>query len=218
MKFPNHITLDVNKPTFKNLEQYWIFLYTSQPSQSFFFNESVRTFQRFKNKRVSLISSRLKNEEKFTFVHNLTNKIFLSSSDIKEYYLRLFKSRPKVTNKLFFSKHVGKKAYKSLKKIKTFNLEPIQLFITKKFSRFQSFKVTNVLFWKIFDIHFFKKEHLYTKLKYSRTPQYDMVSGGAAALFAGFLGFLICEKFGLELLDSGDFYFLFMYFVFFFFF
>jgi hypothetical protein len=28
---------------------------------------------------------------------------------------------------------------------------------------------------------------------------------------AGFLGFLICEKFGFELLDSGDFYFLFMY-------
>ena len=41
-----------------------------------------------------------------------------------------------------------------------------------------------------------------------------MVSGGVAAIFAGFLGFLICEKFGLELLDSGDFYFLFMYAVF----
>jgi hypothetical protein len=47
-------------------------------------------------------------------------------------------------------------------------------------------------------------------------PQYDIVSGGAAALLAGFLGFLITEKFGFELVDSGDFYFLFMYFVFFF--
>jgi hypothetical protein len=55
---------------------------------------------------------------------------------------------------------------------------------------------------------------MYTKLKYSRTPQYDIVSGGSAALFAGFLGFLICEKFGFELIDSGDFYFLFMYVVF----
>jgi len=45
-------------------------------------------------------------------------------------------------------------------------------------------------------------------------PQYDIVSGGVAALFAGFLGFLICEKFGFELIDSGDFYFLFMYLVF----
>jgi len=37
---------------------------------------------------------------------------------------------------------------------------------------------------------------MYTKLKYSRVPQYDIVSGGSAALLAGFLGFLISEKFG----------------------
>ena len=65
-----------------------------------------------------------------------------------------------------------------------------------------------------FDLIFLKKEKMYTKLKYSRTPQYDIVSGGIAALFAGFLGFLICEKFGFELVDSGDFYFVFMYVVF----
>jgi hypothetical protein len=40
------------------------------------------------------------------------------------------------------------------------------------------------------------------------------VSGGAAALLAAFIGFLISEKFGYELVDSGDFYFLFMYLVF----
>jgi hypothetical protein len=68
------------------------------------------------------------------------------------------------------------------------------------------------------NINFLKKEKIYTKLKYSRVPQYDIVSGGVAAIFAGFLGFLICEKFGFELLDSGDFYFLFMYLVFFCFF
>jgi hypothetical protein len=67
----------------------------------------------------------------------------------------------------------------------------------------------------IFDINFLRKEKIYTKLKYSRVPQYDLVSGGAAAIFAGFLGFLITEKFGLELLDSGDFWFFFMYAVFF---
>ena len=66
----------------------------------------------------------------------------------------------------------------------------------------------------LFDINFIRKEKIYTKLKYSRVPQYDVVSGGSAAIFAGFLGFLICEKFGFELLDSGDFYFLFMYIVF----
>ena len=66
----------------------------------------------------------------------------------------------------------------------------------------------------LFNIWFLRKEEIYTKLKYSRCPQYDMVSGGLAALFAAFLGFLICEKFGLELLDSGDFYIAFMYGVF----
>ena len=55
---------------------------------------------------------------------------------------------------------------------------------------------------------------MYTKLKYSRSPQYDIVSGGVAAIFAGFLGFLISEKFGIELVDSGDFYTFFMYIVF----
>lgn len=65
-----------------------------------------------------------------------------------------------------------------------------------------------------FNCAFLKKEKLYTKLKYSRSPQYDIVSGGVAALFSGFLGFLVSEKFGIELVDSGDFYVLFMYVVF----
>lgn len=64
------------------------------------------------------------------------------------------------------------------------------------------------------NINFLRKERLYTKLKYSRSPAYDIVSGGMAALLAGFIGFLISEKFGFELVDSGDFYFLFMYIVF----
>lgn len=77
-------------------------------------------------------------------------------------------------------------------------------------------KQTNVTFNTnlLFDVNFLKKEFIYTKLKYSRCPQYDIVSGGVAALFAGFIGFLVSEKFGLELVDSGDFYVLFMYVVF----
>jgi hypothetical protein len=66
----------------------------------------------------------------------------------------------------------------------------------------------------LININFLRKEKLYTKLKYSRSPAYDIVSGGAAAIFAGFLGFLVSEKFGFELVDSGDFYFLTMYIVF----
>jgi hypothetical protein len=64
------------------------------------------------------------------------------------------------------------------------------------------------------NVNFLRKERIYTKLKYSRTPAYDIVSGGAAALLAGFIGFLVSEKFGFELVDSGDFYYAFMYAVF----
>lgn len=64
---------------------------------------------------------------------------------------------------------------------------------------------------QLFDINYLKRERLYTKLKYSRSPAYDIVSGGAAAFFASFIGFLISEKFGIELVDSGDFYIVFMY-------
>ena len=72
-----------------------------------------------------------------------------------------------------------------------------------------SFDIHNTL-----NINFLRKERLYTKLKYSRSPAYDIVSGGAAAILAGFIGFLVSEKFGFELVDSGDFYFLFIYIVF----
>jgi hypothetical protein len=65
-----------------------------------------------------------------------------------------------------------------------------------------------------FNLNFIKKEYTYTKLKYSRTPGYDIVSGGSAVILAGFLGFLVSEKFGIELVDSGDFYYLWMYIVF----
>lgn len=64
------------------------------------------------------------------------------------------------------------------------------------------------------DLNILRKERVYTKLKYSRTPAYDIVSGGAASFFSGLLGFLASEKFGLELVDSGDFYYIVMYAVF----
>lgn len=67
---------------------------------------------------------------------------------------------------------------------------------------------------QLFDLNFLRRERVYTKLKYSRSPQYDIVSGGVAALLSAFVGTLISEKFGYEVVDSGDFYFAFMYVVF----
>ena len=77
-----------------------------------------------------------------------------------------------------------------------------------------NFSRESTLLGNLFDLNFLKREKLYTKLKYSRSPAYDIVSGGVAALFAGFIGSLISEKFGIELVDSGDFYTFFMYVVF----
>ena len=68
--------------------------------------------------------------------------------------------------------------------------------------------------YNIINIKFTQKEYLYTKLKYSRTPAYDIVSGGSAALLAALFGFLIAEKSGFEMLDGADWYCLFMYGVF----
>jgi len=79
------------------------------------------------------------------------------------------------------------------------------------FLKFKTTKKNSNTWYQNININFLIKERLYTKLKYSRSPAYDIVSGGSAALLAGFLGFLVSEKYGIELVDSGDFYYLIMY-------
>lgn len=69
-------------------------------------------------------------------------------------------------------------------------------------------------FFNNYNIFFLRKERIYTKLKYSRVPQFDTSSGAIASLLAALLGFLITEKFGFELIDSGDFYLIIMYLIF----
>lgn len=96
-----------------------------------------------------------------------------------------------------------------LKKRKLKKLDLTFDFSNQKKTSNYSYTLKNLI-----NINFLRKERLYTKLKYSRSPAYDIVSGGAAALLAGFLGFLVSEKYGFELVDSGDFYYLFMYAVF----
>lgn len=62
-----------------------------------------------------------------------------------------------------------------------------------------------------FFLYFLKKEIFYTKLKYSRVPQFDTSSGAAASFMSGMYGFMVSEKFGFELIDSADFLFMFIY-------
>jgi len=98
-------------------------------------------------------------------------------------------------------------------KITTLSTQAAVSRLSFKLRPFSKTRLTNNLV-PLVNINFLRKERLYTKLKYSRSPAYDIVSGGAAALLAGFIGFLISEKYGFELVDSGDFYYLFMYLVF----
>ncbi len=124
---------------------------------------------------------------------------------INVYYYKFFKIKF-LKNKKFKKLNIANKKKNLIKFIR---------FFYKFKNKQNSYVLNSSSNFKNFDINFLKKEKIYTKLKYSRVPQYDIVSGGVAAIFAGFLGFLICEKFGFELLDSGDFYFIFMYIVFF---
>jgi len=118
--------------------------------------------------------------------------------NVKDYsnpkYTAYFKSHESNTNVANFL--FEKNLFKSLSSL-------------NKPSSYHFFSANNII-----NINFLRKERLYTKLKYSRSPAFDIVSGGSAAILAGFIGFLVSEKFGFELVDSGDFYFLFMYAVF----
>lgn len=220
MKFPNHIILDVAKPLISNSSQYWIFKYfhSLKQKKNTLINNLAFHKKFFLKKETLILNKLIRNQKKFTIKYSLSNPaIFLTELE-KNFNKRVYVPRPKVKKRILESKFVGKEIYDFLMNSKK---KYDEKYLKRLFRHF-SFKTTTNIFktnvtWSLFDINFLKKERIYTKLKYSRVPQYDIVSGGAAALLGGFLGFLITEKFGFELADSGDFYFLFMYLVFLFF-
>lgn len=216
MKFPKHIILDVNKKYIDNSSQYWAINYINTfDQQGPDFNE-LFFYKKFFLKKESLMLNKItKNQKKFTIKYSLSNKsVFLTSAQ-RKFYKAFFTTRIKVKKPMLLSKHVGKDVYDYLYKSSSiFDIKNLKRLL----KGFKPSPITPVFrtdtLRKLFDIHFIKKEKIYTKLKYSRVPQYDIVSGGVAAFAAAFIGFLITEKFGFELLDSGDFYYLFMYGVF----
>lgn len=220
MKFPSHILLDVNKLNITNSSQYWIFKYMFFLNQKTPFKlNNLFIHKKFLLNNESLFLNKLiKNQLNFTIKYSLSSSIFFLKENEKLFLLKSYTPRLKVNKRVLESKNFGNEFYDFFNtKNKKFN-EKLLKYLIKNFTSGKNLTFTSNLLWNLFDINFLRKERIYTKLKYSRVPQYDIVSGGAAALFAGFLGFLICEKFGFELVDSGDFYFLFMYLVFLFFF
>lgn len=213
MKYPNHIILDFNYDLISNSSQYWVLKYIY-----FIKNDIIKINYKFidpfKKNPLSFLTKKFFNQKKFTIRFNCINEVELLSNTTLNLLKKILKPRLKIKKRNIFINNFINNFYKHVYYDKTV----VNLIFFKKLAKEKlRFKVnifkSNKL-WKLFDLNFFKKEKIYTKLKYSRTPQYDIVSGGIAALFAAFLGFLITEKFGFELVDSGDFYFLFMYLVF----
>jgi hypothetical protein len=208
--------LDFYKPSVSDSSQYWIIKYLFTYVKLGLSFLPLTFYRKFLIKREDFCKNRLlRNQKLYTIRYSNYNPSFLFSEDLKNFYKKVFKTKYKVKNRLLYSKHIGKEVYDFLSNPKLkFDEKYLKRLIKNFKNRFNVSIFRSKILWSFFDINFLKKEKIYTKLKYSRVPQYDIVSGGSAALLAGFLGFLISEKFGFELVDSGDFYFLFMYVVF----
>ncbi len=228
MKLTNHVILDVSKNSLNTSNQYWILKYFNSIASKNLFNNIV-FHKKFYIKKENIFSNNLLNSQlKFTIKYNYTNPVNFLNKNKTFLINNKFQTKTLVKNRELDSNHITylvsdflksshssydnknlRRLFKSVFLLNNSNTNNRNSWLLQEF---KSDKIFN-----LFNINFLKKEKMYTKLKYSRTPQYDIVSGGAAALLAGFLGFLITEKFGFELVDSADFYFLFMYLVFFFF-
>ena len=228
MRRPNNLTLDFESGKNLNSAYYWAVEYTNTTnSPSFLDNTSIykkylkKPF--FANTRHDLLSSSeelLSNSTKLTVLNSRVHGAELLKSWETEALDTIFEPTLKVndpkTLKYFLNStsSKGRDAY-MYKHLTDAQYTKRRLRLTLQ--QYSNTMTTNYSLnsWEsIVNINFLRKERLYTKLKYSRSPAYDIVSGGAAALLAGFIGFLISEKFGYELVDSGDFYYLFMYGVF----
>jgi len=221
MRKPNHIVLDFETNASRNASQYWAIDYLSSSNQPQFMHEL--NIQRKYQTNTQLSNKHLNSPlaSKYTLSTNVTHKASLLKDWEKNGLTKMFQPLTTASEKskkhlLQYSQSFGRDAYMYVNldedKYHQRNLKCLLI----KYASHSSTNLNNSLntWFNSLNINFLRKERLYTKLKYSRSPAYDIVSGGAAALLAGFFGFLISEKFGYELVDSGDFYYLFMYIVF----
>jgi hypothetical protein len=211
MRKPNHIVLDFEFNNTNNTNYYWASdLLTN--NNSALFMDYVNLVRKYK---LGLETHNSKAFIGFTKSSTLTSNNVHKATLLKDWEKKGF------TN-LYRSTRISYDLLDYLNLSPTdYTKKKVNLLIRKyyglkiynyKTNSKDNYKTNN--FINSININFLRKERLYTKLKYSRSPAYDIVSGGAAALLAGFIGFLISEKFGYELVDSGDFYYAFMYIVF----
>lgn len=208
MKFnyPQHLLLDIKTSNLKYTNNYWLFQYVKTFNKENYFSTTLNFInnpiqRQFKNPFLAKTNT-------VQFINSTTNRV--SSNQLVDSNLRNRKLLE--AKKTFVGTITQLDSRIPTKDFTAYNLykHNYELESSATIHHLMSTSLTHLLF----DINFLKKERLYTKLKYSRSPAYDIVSGGAAALLSAFVGFLISEKFGIELVDSGDFYIVWMYIVF----
>ena len=231
MRKLNHIILNFEniKPEAHKVPNdfYWALNFIDNEDCTTKLLNNVDFYKKFKkNKQLKKQTPFLKEEEKYTTKLSTTHPVNFMKDWERQGIIDVFKpvqhtEDPK-TKKFYlkYSRSKGRDSYMyiqlSSNQYYKRNLKrSLTLFQkTIKSSKFEyTSNYTNVL-ERLINANVLRKERLYTKLKYSRSPAYDIVSGGSAALLSGFIGFLVSEKFGFELVDSGDFWYFFMYCVF----
>ena len=204
-----------------NSSNYWALGHLVRTSQSPTFLNDLDIHSKYRRGVTSdTTSSIYKNQQKFTTKSNKSHDTDFLRSWEKDGITRVFRPTGMLNTKtskhlLKYSQHKGRDAYMYINlPADQYCRRSIKSLLARCEPEYSDQQNRSLNTWfNTVNINFLRKERLYTKLKYSRSPAYDIVSGGAAALLAGFFGFLISEKFGYELVDSGDFYYLFMYIV-----
>ena len=217
----NHVILDFESHKAYNTSKYWVSNILQPNTPGLVFVNSIDMFSKFSDtKKLKNFSHSYK---KMTLKYSASSDVYNTVPERVADFSHLYSVTPAQSTFEFDSEAFREnKAYRNHVLAKVAKGDST---VTNKSSLtfgkligVLTFSATNSNVFSsshnVTNVNFLRKERLYTKLKYSRSPAYDIVSGGSAALLAAFLGFLISEKYGFEMVDSGDFYFLFMYLVF----
>ena len=205
----NHLVLDFESHKSMNTSKYWVYKALNSNNTNLVFLNTVDLFSKFSLDDSS--KTFFNSQEKATTRYSGLGNVYSSRQPVTGLEHRLYNLQG--FNLLNFKENKMYRNYILSKSNSTSNLlleQNLSSTLAIKANITSTFSSSN----NIVNVNFLRKERLYTKLKYSRSPAYDIVSGGSAALLAAFLGFLASEKYGFEMVDSGDFYFLFMYLVF----
>jgi len=191
VKFPNHIILEFQQNSSIDATAYWTHSYLWDEENIFIQFEVFLRSQHLIYRDFRFWSNTKYNDQKkFTISYNDPNTPLILKQKETEFFKNLFLQQLKVKHRLDWAPRTKRWVFdQTFVKPNTLRWNKL-MHLLKENLAFQTnltFKTSK--FWDIFNINFIRKERIYTKLKYSRTPAYDIISGGSAAILSGFLGF-----------------------------